>query len=431
MTGDKLALNGGPRAVTISSEEQWKRPVEEEKRLVDDLIERGLLSGSGEGLPLEFEGEFREYIGASYCLTVDHGSSALASAFYAAGVGPGDEVITPTIGYIGSYCGALHMGARPVFCDVDPETLLIDPSDAERRITRHTRAIDAIHLWGQVCDMDALMAIGHRHGITIVEDAAHCTGAEWNGKKIGNAGDITCFSLQGSDPHGKPVSGGEGGIVTTNNRELYERQLIYCHLHRMGVTKELTNPEYRGLDSEVLGLKWRAHPLAMAIAKVSLSSLEYRNGRKFRNRERIFKALKDLPGLEPIRDYEKAKPAGFYDGLKIKYHPEQMGDLPIGKFVEAMNAEGAPLSATHLKLEHLRNIFTRGFDLWGHDRGPLGSDFRVYRKDDFSVAEALSDKVLTMPAYIETKEGFLDQYIDAFRKVTSNYKSLLDSENLG
>lgn len=108
-----------------------------------------------------------------------------------------------------------------------------------------------------------------------------------------------------------------------------------------------------------------------------------------------------------------------------------MGDLPIGKFVEAMNAEGAPLSATHLKLEHLRNIFTRGFDLWGHDRGPLGSDFRVYRKDDFSVAEALSDKVLTMPAYIETKEGFLDQYIDAFRKVTSNYKSLLDSENLG
>jgi len=425
MNGEKLAINGGPRAITISSEEQWKRPVEEEKRLVNDLIEKGLLSGSGEGLPLDFEGDFRKYIGSNYCLTVDHGSSALASAFYAAGVGPGDEVITPTIGYIGSYCGALHMGARLVFCDVDPKTLLIDPEDAERRITRHTRAIDAIHLWGQVCDMDSLMAIGRRYGITIVEDAAHCTGAEWDGKKIGNAGDITCFSLQGTDPHGKPVSGGEGGIVTTNNREFYERQLIYCHLHRTDIEKELTNPEYRRLDAEVLGLKWRAHPLALAIAKVSLSSLEYRNRRRIENRSRVFKALKDLPGIEPIRDYEKAKPAGFYGGLKIKYNSEQLDGLSISKFVEAMNAEGAPISASHLTLEHLRSIFTRGFDLWGHDRGPLGSDFRVYKKGDFPVAEGLSDKVLTIPAYIEVKDGFLDQYIDAFRKVTSNYKSLL------
>jgi len=425
MIREKLAIHGGPRAVTIDSEEQWKRPVEEEKRLVNDLLEKGFLSGSGEGLPLEFEEEFRDYIGADYCLTVDHGSSALTSAFYAAGVGPGDEVITPTIGYIGSYCGALHMGARPVFCDVDPKTLLIDPEDAERRITRHTRAIDAIHLWGQVCDMDALMDIGSRHGITIVEDAAHCTGAEWGGKKIGNAGDITCFSLQGTDPGGKPVSGGEGGIVTTNSRELYERQLIYCHLHRMGLTKELTNPEYGRLDAEVLGLKWRAHPLALAIAKVSLSTLEYRNKRRAENRERIFKALRGLSGLDPISDYGKAKPAGFYGGLKIKYNPEHLDGLSIDKFVEAMNSEGGPLSATHLRLEHLRSIFTRGFDLWGHGRGPLGSDFKVYKKGDFPVAESFADRVLTLPAYIETKDGFLDQYVAAFGKVISNYKSLL------
>jgi dTDP-4-amino-4,6-dideoxygalactose transaminase len=273
--------------------------------------------------------------------------------------------------------------------------------------------------------MDALMEIGRRYGIAIIEDAAHCTGAEWSGKKIGNVGDITCFSLQGMDPHGKPVSGGEGGIVTTNNRELYERLLIYCHLHRAGVTKELTNPEYRRLDPELLGLKWRAHPLALALAKVSLSTLEYRNKCKIENRERIFKALKDLPGLKPISDYEKAKPAGFYGGLKIKYHQEQLGNLSIDKFVEAVKAEGAPISATHLTLEHLRSIFTRGFDLWGHDRGPLGSDFKVYKRGDFPIAESFVDKVLTIPAYIEQKEGFLDQYIEAFNKVITNYKSLL------
>jgi hypothetical protein len=93
--------------------------------------------------------------------------------------------------------------------------------------------------------------------------------------------------------------------------------------------------------------------------------------------------------------------------------------------VEALKAEGAPISATRLTLEHLRSIFTRGFDLWGHDRGPLGRYFKVYKRGDFPLAESYADKVLTIPAYIETEEGFLDQYVEAFNKVTSNYGSLL------
>jgi len=103
---EKLAILGGPKAVTIDSSEQWKRPIDEEKKIVCDLIERGELSGAGFGISKEFEEEFREYIGCEYCLTVDHGSTALASAYYAVGVGPGDEVITPVAGYIGSYAGA-------------------------------------------------------------------------------------------------------------------------------------------------------------------------------------------------------------------------------------------------------------------------------------------------------------------------------------
>jgi len=104
------------------------------------------------------------------------------------------------------------MGARPVFCDIDPKTLLMDPEDVERKITKRTRAINIIHMGGQVCDMDALLDIAHRYGLAVVEDACHAAGAEWDGKKIGNVGDITCFSLQGINPSGKPVSGGEGGV---------------------------------------------------------------------------------------------------------------------------------------------------------------------------------------------------------------------------
>jgi perosamine synthetase len=429
---EKLAILGGEPAVTIKNPEQWRRPVEEEKKAVCELIDRGFLSGSGSGPPKEFEEQFREFIGAEYCLTVDHGSTALASAYYAVGVGPGDEVITPTAGYIGSYEGALHLGARPVFCDIDPRTLLIDPKDAERRITERTRAINPIHMNGRVCDMDALLDIGKRYGIAIVEDAAHAHGSEWDGKKIGNVGDIACFSLQGTAPGGKPTAAGEGGIVTTNNRDFYERQLIYCHLHRSGITGELTKPEYRGLDSEVLGGKWRAHPLALAIAKVSFNTLRHRNRRRIENRKKIFDALRELPGLEPVHTYPKSKPAGFYGGLKLIYNPEELGGLPARKFVEAMRAEGASVSGPGIgHLEHLRTIFTRGFDLWGHGRGPLGGEFcglppfKVYKRGDFPVAEGLAGKVLTLPAYIDPREGFLDQYIKAFRKVTESYKALL------
>ncbi len=215
---ETLAILGGKPAVTIQDPEQWRRPIEEEKKAVCELIDKGFLSGAGSGLPKEFEDEFREFVGAEYCLTVNHGSTALASAYYAVGVGPGDEVITPAAGYICSYEGAIHLGARPVFCDIDPKTLLIDPEDAERKITERTRAINPVHLNGRVCDMDAFMDIGRKYGLAIVEDAAHAHGSEWDGKKVGNIGDIACFSLQGTVPGGKPIAGGEGGIVTTNNR---------------------------------------------------------------------------------------------------------------------------------------------------------------------------------------------------------------------
>ena len=428
----KLAIQGGKPVVNIDSSEQWKRPVDKELSLIRRLLEEGHLSGEGIGLPKEFEEEFQEFIGARYCLTTDHGTTALLSAYYAVGVGPGDEVITPVAGFICSYAGAIHLGARPVFADVDPKTLLIDPKDVEKKITRRTRAINVVHLGGNICDMDAFGEIGRKYGIAIVEDAAHAHGAEWDGKKIGNIGDITCFSLQGVNPTGKPVAGGEGGIVTTNNREFYERQLIYCHLHRAGIKNELTNPVYRMFDEQVLGLKFRAHPLALAVAKVSLETLEERIKKSDENREKVFNALRELPGLEPEHSYPKAKRVSLYGGLKVIYHPEQLDGLPIEKFVEAVRAEGSPISdpgwehaGSTQKLQHLKPLFVRGFDLWGYNRGPLGDDFEVQKKGSFPVAETLNKRFFTIPSYIEPQKGFLDQYIDAFRKVVENYRALL------
>jgi dTDP-4-amino-4,6-dideoxygalactose transaminase len=296
---EKLALYGGQPAVTTSTKDGWVPPIEEEKKAVCELIDQHLLSGSGTGVGRQFEEEFRAYTGASLCLTVDHGSNAIMSALYAVGVGPGDEVLTPTLGYIGAYAGVIHLGARLIFCDVDPDSGLIDPVDAEKRITPRARAILPIHFNGRVCDMDGLLHLREKYGVAIVQDACHAHPAGWDGVNLGNLPDITCYSLQGSDPFGKPVSSGEGGITTTNNREFYERMLIYCHLHRAGIVQELTNPVYRMLGNQGLGLKWRAHPLALAIARISLRNLDYRNKRRLQHREALYQALEEVPGVHP------------------------------------------------------------------------------------------------------------------------------------
>jgi len=434
---DRLAFLGGKPVVAVQDPEQWKRPVDKELELVSMLLEKGELSGAGEGLPKEFEDEFRDFIGAKYCLTTCNGTLALMSAFDAIGVGPGDEVIVPTWAYECSYAGALHLGARPVFCDVDPRNMLIDPEDAERKITKRTRAIVAIHFGGNVCNMDRLSEIGKQNGIVIVSDAAHAHGAEWDAKRIGSFGDITCFSFQGvteTPQSGKPIAGGEGGAVTTNSREFYERMLVYGHLHRPELPHELTIPKYRLFDEEGLGLKFRAHPFALAVAKVALETLEYRIKRSNEYREGLTRKLRELPGLEPEYTYPKAKRISLYGGIKVIYHPEDLGGLPYDKFVDAIVAEGVPVikgPGSTQKLQHLKPLFKQGFDIWGHNRGPLKGEFfglppyEGYKEGDFPIAERLSKSFFTLPIYIEPKEDFVDECGTAFRKVTTNYRDLL------
>ncbi|HDH87125.1 MAG TPA: aminotransferase class I/II-fold pyridoxal phosphate-dependent enzyme [Desulfobacteraceae bacterium] len=434
---DKLAILGGKPVVTIKDPEQWRRPIDRELQLIKELLETDFLSGAGKGLPKQFEDQFQKFIGAKYCLTTCSGTLALQSAFYAVGVGPGDEIIVPAWAYISSYAGALHLGARPVFCDVDPKNMLIDPSDAEKRITDRTKAIVAIHFGGNVCNLEELWEIGRKYGIAIVEDAAHAHGAMWDGKKIGSIGDIVCFSLQGSystPQAGKPVAGGEGGIVCTNNRLFYERMLVYCHLHRPELPSELSLPEYRMFDEEGLGLKFRAHPLALAIAKVSLESLEYRIKQTDAFREELFAGLQDLPGVKPEYTYPKAKRISIYGGLKILYYPEELNGLSCEKFVKALQAEGVPVirgPGSTQKLQHLKPQFARGFDLWGHGRSPIFGEFfglpcyKGYHKGDFPIAEKLSENFFTMPVYIKPKQKFLNQCLTAFYKVIEKHRDLL------
>lgn len=429
----ELAIQGGKRAFQHEYKEKWARPKLQEKQLISILIDRNELSGAGTGVCREFENAFAAYIGCKYCLTFSHGTTALAAAYYACGIGPGDEVITPALGFIASYSGAMHMGARPVFCDVDPNSFLIDPECIRRQITQHTKAINIVHLWGRICNLDVIFKISAEYGIPIVDDASHAHGGEWDGRKLGNFDHITCFSFQGVNPGGKAVAAGEGGVACTNNHAYYQRMLAYCHLHRHNVVELLEGSPYQEMDRQVLGLKSRMHPFALAVALVSLSTLDYRNAMRTLNYQRTVQCLKEFDFISIPQDEAKGKMAGFFGGLKFLYKPDRLDHLSTSMFIRCLQEEGVPITGPGAGfLEHRHTIFEKGFDLWGRGRGPIDGPWAGLDKytrpmpSDFPVAEDLNQRAFTLPSFIEVDDGYYSQLKEAFFKVQKFYKNLLN-----
>jgi len=164
-----------------------------------------------------FENRFADYCGVDHCLAVNSGTSALHLALLAAGIGPGDEVITVSMTFVATTAAVLYSGAKPVFVDVDPVTWTMDPALIEAAITPRTKAILPVHLHGLMADMDSIMSIAWRHGLVVIEDAAQAHGAEYKGRRAGSIGDLGCFSFY----PGKNLGAyGEGGAVVTNQPDL-------------------------------------------------------------------------------------------------------------------------------------------------------------------------------------------------------------------
>lgn len=341
-------------------------------------------------------------------------------------LGPGDEVITPSYGWICTFGPAMLLGARPIFCEIDPDTLLADPEDIERRITPRTKAICVPHLFGNVCDMDRILAVGRTYGIPVIEDCSHSHGAQWDGKPIGSLGDIGCFSMQGGTPRGKPISGGEAGVIVTNNRHYYERILVMGHFNRVGIVDELTDPSYKTLGSTGFALaKFRPNALSMAIGLASLETVEYRSRCIRENYLQMKEGLKEVPGVRLVSCYPKAQPGGFYGNFRGIYTPEELGGLPVERFIQAVNAEGASLGGRTYPLWHLHPLFAQGMPFYDDGRGPLTGDYTGYRPGDLPITEEVYSRILAFPALIEPQKGYIEQYVGAIRKVVENYKQLL------
>lgn len=179
----------------------------------------------------EFEQTVADYVGAKYAVAISNGTSALHAACFAAGIRPGDEVITTPLTFAASANCVLYCGGTPVFADVDPKTYNIDPEDIRRKITDRTKAIIAVHLAGQPCDMDAIHSIAREYGLIVIEDGAHALGSVYKGKKVGSMSDMTTFSFHPV----KPITTGEGGMIVTDNDDFYKKMILF---RSHGITRD-------------------------------------------------------------------------------------------------------------------------------------------------------------------------------------------------
>lgn len=186
-----------------------------EKKYVEDCMDTTWISSNGKYIA-QFEEAFAKRLGAKHAIACSNGTVTLHAALLALGIKEGDEVIVPSFTYIATANAVKYCGATPVFADCLPDTWNIDPADIERKITARTKCIIPVHLYGNPCDMDSIMAIAKKHGLSVIEDAAECHGAEYNGKCAGTIGDIGTFSFFGN----KIITTGEGGMIVTDNDEL-------------------------------------------------------------------------------------------------------------------------------------------------------------------------------------------------------------------
>lgn len=411
---DRLALFGGPPAITLDQTEALRWPPVEQEEI--QAVHEVLASGQWSIAPVtaQFEQEFAAYHGVRYALAHTNGTAALHAAFFAIGLGPGDEVIVPSATYWATAMPALALGAIPVFADIEPESMNINPDDIARKITPRTKAIVVMHNGGMPCEMDPIMDLARRHGLKVVEDASHAHGARYKGRKVGTFGDIAAFSLQTS----KLCPAGEGGMLITDSQEYYERAVLLGHYERIGT---LPTEASRRFQHTGFGFKYRISPFSAALGRVALAKLDERNRRRNANIQYVLAGLAELPGLRPQRIPEYIERV-YYGAPWVHYDPEELGGVPVERFVEALRAEGARVRGgaelRHRGGLHSQPIFTeRSHPAFQHPANVEIIARVAYGPGTLPVTDNPPRNRIALPTFPQAGRELLDQYIAAFRKV--------------
>lgn len=426
-----LAIKGGPKAVSFEPGSLFTWPIvtEEDEAAVLDVLRRGAMSGSD--VTKLFEKEMAEWMGLPYALACCNGTAGLLAAMWACGVGAGDEIICPSMTYWASCQPALTLGAAVNFADIDPDTLCIDPRDIEHRIGPRTKAIVAVHYAGHPCEMDAILPIARKHGIKVIEDVSHAQGGLYKGKMCGTLGDIAAMSLMS----GKSFPIGEGGLIATRDKRLWERCAAFGHYERTGASTvwagsslPLSDPElspYAGLS--LFGAKHRINQTCSAMGRVQLRHYPARIAEIQKAMNRFWDLLEGVPGIRAHRTAKNSGStmAGWYTARGL-YRAGELGGLSCRKFCEAVGAEGCSIGPGANFPLHLHPLFHTA-DLF-HMGKPTMIAFgqRDVRQGagTLPVAERIREIAFGVPWFKKDEPEKIAQYAEAFRKVAEHADEL-------
>lgn len=294
----------------------------------------------------EFETRFADYIGVKHAVALNSCTAALHLAFLASGV-EGGEVLTTSMTFVASNHAIMLAGGRPIFCDIEADTLNIDPRDVAQRITPNTKALLAVHYGGQACDMEPLLELAKRHNLLLIEDAAQACGGTYKGQKLGSLGHIGCFSFESK----KNLSTGDGGMLVTNDDAVAER---VRKLRWMGISSDTWSRFNNGhvgraweYDVEEVGFKYSMNDIAASLGLVQLEKLERGNELRGQIVARYREALIDVEGIEPLACKESGESACYSMVVRLDARDA------LCDFLEARGIE----SSVHFYPNHLLPVY--------------------------------------------------------------------------
>ena len=409
MGTDKPALLGGKRT-KAKPFPPWPQYDEKERRALMQVLKSRVWWRTPGTRTLEFERKFASYHQAKHGIAVTNGTAALEVVLAALGVGPSDEVIVPDFTFIATASAVLAAGALPVLVDVTPDTYCLDPTLVEERITDRTKAIIAVHMGGHPADMDRLPEIARRHGIRLVEDSAHAHGSEWKGRKIGAIGDIGTFSFQAS----KLITAGEGGIIITNDDELERRARSVHDCGRM--------PGEWFYSHFIYGSNYRLSEWQGAILTQQLSRLDKQATIRTKNAAYLDGVLPEIEGISPQKHDPRCTRNGHYAYI-FHYESSTFADLPIKRFIEALEAEGIPTQASYPPIHEL-DLFKSGEYLNRLPQEQRDAGKRILKGDFPNTRRAAWETVwLPHPVLLGTRDDTA-RVPEAIRKIQKHAKEL-------
>ncbi len=394
---DSLAIHGG-KPVRDTFIPYGKQYIDESDIEAVNVVLRSPYLTTGPRAA-EFEEKLCELTGAKYAVAIANGTAALHAAAFAAGIGPGDEVIVTPMTFAASANCVLYCGGTPVFADIDQDTWNIDPKKIEEKITERTKAIIAVDFTGQVVQIDEIRALCDRYNLVFIEDAAHALGTKYKGQPVGSLADLTTYSFHPV----KTITCGEGGAILTNDEEYYKRLSLF---RSHGITRDpelLTHTPFNGYNEQIaLGFNYRMTDFQAALGISQLGKFDRFSQRRKEIVRRYDAAFSQMPELRIQREIEESETTRHLYIIRI--NPDK---LTVGRneIYKALGAEKIGLQVHYIPVYYHPYYQNLG-----------------YKKGLCPHAEALFEEIITIPLYYSLTDEDVKSVIEAVKKVVGYYR---------